>query len=233
MLRFLFNEPRRLDSNEMVSVQSAINSFRAIIYSGRTRVAIPKDRQARVEIWCQGFIDAVNELEQSQYVARKYANRVDKKFIELMTIEEAYDYHRFIYFYKNGLIRMFSILDKLGYFMNEMFNLRTEKMKDKFSFFTVLRHMRGFSSNYKWLEEQLTSLKNQHKVTLDKLRNQRNMEIHFINVDMLDDLLDENRRGGDRIRLENTQANMVDLDKGCHMVMQSITIVFTYLSQNK
>jgi Cthe_2314-like HEPN len=233
LLRFLFNEPRRLDSNELVTVQSAINSFRKIIFSGKTRVEIPKERQARIDIWCQGFIDAVNELEQSQYVARKYTNRVNKKFIEQMNIEEVDDYHRFNYFYKNGLIRMFSLLDKLGYFMNEIFNLQTEKMKSKFSYFTVLRNMRGRSSNYKWLEQQLTMLKNQHKATLDKLRNQRNMEIHYINVEMMDELMDENRRGGDRVRLENTQASMADLDAGCHMVMQAMNIVFTYLSRGK
>jgi len=233
LLRFLFNEPRRLDSDELVMVQSAINSFRKIIFSGRTRVEIPKDRQARYDIWCQGFIDAVNELEQSQYVARKYANKVNKKFTEQMTIEESDDYQRFIYFYKNALIRMFSILDKLGYFMNEVFDLRTEKVKAKFSYFTVLRNMRGGSANNQWLEQQLTSIKNENKSKLDKLRNQRNMEIHFINVDMMDDLLDENRRGGDRIRLENAQANMVDLDEGCHMVMQAMKIVFTYLSRSR
>lgn len=233
MLRFLFNEPRRLDSNELVTVQSAINSFQKIIYSGKTRVEIPKERRARFDIWCQGFMDAVNELEQSQYVTRKYADKVNKKFIEQMTIEEADDYHRFNYFYKNGLIRMFSLLDKLGYFMNEIFNLRTEKIKPKFSYFTVLRNMRGRSSNMKWLEEQLTTLKNQHKATLDKLRNQRNMEIHYINVDMMDELMDENRRGGDRVRLENTQANMADLDTGCRMVMQAMNIVFTYLSRSR
>jgi len=233
LLRFLFNEPRRLDSSELLAVQSAIHSFRKKIGSRKTRVEIPKERQARIDIWCQGFIDAINELEQSQYVARKYANKVNKKFIEEMTIDEVDDYHRFNYFYKNGLIRMFSLLDKLGYFMNELFNLRTEKMKPRFSYFTVLRNMRGRGSNYKWLEEQLTSLKDQHKATLDKLRNERNMEIHFINVDMMDELMDEDRRGGDRVRLENTQANMEDLDKGCHMVMQAMNIVFTYLSRSR
>lgn len=214
----------------MAAIYMAVNSFRKVLYSGRTRVSIPREKLPRFEIWCQGIVDALNELEQSQYCARQFAQYVKQPFIASMSVEELDHYRRFVYFYKNGLIRLFSVLDKLGYFMNELFGLGTERIKPKFSYFTVLRNMRQHNK-YSWLEQQLTQLKNEHRKTLDLLRNQRNMEIHFINVEMMDELLDENRRGGNRIKAENAEANMKDLEQGCHVAFQAAAIIFTYISK--
>jgi len=230
MLRFLFDEPRRGDTVETAAFRRAVETFQEAVKHRAARVRVDEAKLVRLELWCRGLIDALNELEQSLYCASRYVERVGKSYVESMTESEHDDYRRFVYFYKNGLIRLFSILDKLGYFLDDLLELRTNKIKSKFSFFTVLRNMRQ-NGLHKRLEEQLTELKNEHRERLDKLRNQRNMEIHFINAEMLDELSDNNRRGGDRLKVEDVRMNADDLAKAYDMVALTLQISFAYLSR--
>ena len=52
------------------------------------------------------------------------------------------------------------------------------------------------------------------KQPLDRLRNLRNMEIHYINAEMLDDLMQKEPNPGERIHVENVKANLSDLTAG-------------------
>ncbi|WP_442603325.1 Cthe_2314 family HEPN domain-containing protein [Paenibacillus sp. KN14-4R] len=227
MLRFLFGESPREDNQELQEVFEAIRLAQDGLAEGRTKIHVAPEKMRLLELWCSGFIDGVNELEQSSYCAQRYAQLVTKPLLEDMSEQERYDYYRFVYFYKNGIIRVFSILDKLGYFMNEALGLQTEKMKIKYSFFTVLRNM-YHNHLHKTLNEELYMLKTDHKTTLAKLRKQRNMEIHYINVDMMDDLIQVDDTE-DRIVIENVKQNAQDLHAAYELVCRSLLKVFTYI----
>ena len=76
------------------------------------------------------------------------------------------------------------------------------------------------------LELQLYTLKMDYKSPLDRLRNQRNMEIHYINAEMLDDLMQKEPMLGERIHVENVKPNLSDLQQGFEMVCRTLTIAF-------
>ena len=59
-------------------------------------------------------------------------NSLNSPYVEKMQTEERTNYHRYLYFYKNGFIRVFSILDKLGFYLNKRLQLNTEKVKPRF-----------------------------------------------------------------------------------------------------
>ncbi|MNG31885.1 hypothetical protein D3C84_1177720 [compost metagenome] len=69
-----------------------------------------------------------------------------------------------------------------------------------------------------------------YKTPLDRLRNLRNMEIHYINAEMLDDLLQKEPLLGERIHIENVKANLSDLQQGFDMVCRTLSIAFTYIT---
>ncbi|UJF32282.1 Cthe_2314 family HEPN domain-containing protein [Paenibacillus hexagrammi] len=231
MLRKLFNEQRRIDSGLLLEAFSAVRDYIEVLETvGRTLPAAPNKWYHRRAIWSKGFLDALDELEQSKYCCERYAEHIHKAFLEEMNVEEVVEYRRFVYFYKNAFIRVFSILDKLGTFMNDLFDLKTDTIKIRFSYFTVLRrmHERHIHSP---LELQLYNLKMEYKSALDRLRNQRNMEIHHINAEMLDDLMQKEPYPGERIHIENVKANLEDLQQGFDMVCRSLTVAFSYITE--
>jgi hypothetical protein len=215
LLRILFNEPKREDSGKLLAAGNAIRAFQV--------------KNHRYAMWSQGFIDALDELEQSQYCSEQYAKRINDAFLEQMSPEELDDYRRFVYFYKNAFIRLFSILDKLGFFMNEVLELKTESIKARFSYFTVLRRMHE-QHLHQSLEQQLYDMKTTNRAPLDRLRNQRNMEIHSINAEMIDDLSNQPSTFSNRIHVENVKENIQDLRIGFDMVCTTLTLTFTYIT---
>lgn len=232
MLRPLFHEPPRKDSGLVLEANQAIEAYIRVLQK------VPESQRTkqtrRIRIWSESFQRSLDELEQSEYAARQYGNKVKKRYIDELSVEERNDYHRHIYFYKNALIRVFSILDKLGYFLNEALGLKTERMKVRFSYFTVLRNMHQ-SKQHMRLEEQLFVLKNKYKEPLSKLRNERNMEIHTINADLLDDLLQaaEDRLGSRaRPETDDVRDNLSTLSGCCEMVYTSAAIIFRYLARS-
>jgi hypothetical protein len=229
MLRQLFGEPRREDSGLLLEVNRSIDKYMSILRQQRNQM--PDRKFKRLYIWSQGFVRALDELEQSVYCSAKFAERVTKAYAEEMNEQEKDDYHRHVYYYKNAFIRLFSILDKLGHFLNELYELKADRVKSRFSYFTVLRvmHQRHVG---KELEQQLYNLKMEYKEPLDRLRNQRNMEIHTINADLLDDLLKamESKQSNERIPIEDVEANMTDLQQTYEMTCKAVLKVVSHIS---
>lgn len=231
MLRMLFNEPRREDQGELQRANESIRDYIQLINDIPEPERNPQER--RYMIWSGSFLRALDELEQSQYAARRYGERVVSAYLDEMSEDELDDYHRHLYFYKNAIIRLFAILDKLGQFMNERFRLKTEEIKARFSYFTVLRNMHT-NGLYVELEQQLYELKEQFNDPVERLRMERNLEIHTINADLLDDLLkaaETNNGYGQRIRTENVQEHLDDLAYGCDMTFHATRMVFAYISK--
>ncbi|MGF9714825.1 MULTISPECIES: Cthe_2314 family HEPN domain-containing protein [Paenibacillus] len=227
MLRAMFGEPPRKDAGLLLE---AIQAIRKYMYT-LTSASRQSSQERRYIIWCQSFLRMLDDLEQSQFAAVRFGRKVSKKYTDQMSAEELDDYHRHLYYYNNALIRVFAVLDKLGHFMNERFSLHTERVKSRFSYFTVLRHMHK-DKRFSDLEQQLYELKIKYNEPLNRLRNQRNMEIHTINADLLDDLMKAaEAKYGEQIRIgtEDIQQNLQDLEQGCQMTFRAAAEVFRYL----
>ncbi|MEK8132447.1 Cthe_2314 family HEPN domain-containing protein [Paenibacillus filicis] len=232
MLRALFDEPPRKEEGLLKEANEAIRTYM------RSLTLIPQERQTpqerRFAIWSESFLRSIDELEQSQYAAERYGRLIDTTLVDQMPPEERQQYHRHLYYYKNALIRLFSILDKLGQFLNERFALQTEKIKSRFSYFTVLRNMHQ-NGLYTDLEQMLFDLKVTYKDPVTRLRNQRNIEIHTIDADLLDDLIRaKESKPGERIRpeAEEVDGNLADLRAGCEMALRIIVIAFRYSTKH-
>jgi hypothetical protein len=229
MLRHLFGEPHRVDKGLILEANRAIEAYLKKLAKKRMK-RVPA-RTLRLELWSKGLLRALDELEQSVYCARKYGETVSKVYVDDMTEEERDQYYRHIYYYKNAFIRLFSILDKIGYFMNELFELKTEKIKMRFSYFTVLRtmHERGVEPS---LGKALVDMKQQCQAQLDRLRNQRNMEIHMLNADLLDDsmkMMESRYLEDQRTHVEDIKQNLSDLTDAFDMACKVLISVFTYI----
>ncbi|MBP1154361.1 MULTISPECIES: Cthe_2314 family HEPN domain-containing protein [unclassified Paenibacillus] len=227
MLRAMFGEPPRKDEGLLLEAVQAIRKYMNTVTpaSGQT----PQER--RFAIWCQSFLRALDELEQSQFAANRFGLKVTKLYTDEMSAEELEDYHRHLYYYNNALIRVFAVLDKIGHFVNERFALQTERIKSRFSYFTVLRHMHK-NELFADLEQRLYDLKMRYKEPLSRLRNQRNMEIHTINADLLDELMKAaEAKYGERVRIgtEDIRENLHDLEQGCEMALRAVATVFRYV----
>jgi hypothetical protein len=187
-------------------------------------------RYTRHDIWCRGLLVALQELEESVNAAERFSERVERKWVRKMSGEERESYWMHIYFYKNALVRVFSVLDKLGYLLNEVLRLRTQRVKRKFSYFTVLRQMRNVHAEPD-LTRQLIQFKESCQKELARLRDKRNAEIHLVNPEMLDDLLYIDACRTDETYIEDLSASMAELRKGFEMVCNTLSAVFVYLSE--
>ncbi|SFK76930.1 hypothetical protein SAMN03159341_101493 [Paenibacillus sp. 1_12] len=231
MLRAMFGEPVREDTGLIAAANESIQQYMALLHT------IPFDKRnsqdRRYIIWGNSFLSALDELEQSQYAAVRYGEHIKKAYIDDMSAEELVNYRRYLYFYRNGIIRIFAILDKLGHFMNERFRLKTEEVKSRFSYFTVLRNMHQ-NHLYIELEKKLYELKESSKKPVERLRNERNMEIHTINADLLDDLLqaaEAKQLYDERMKAENVSEHLKDLAAGCEMVYIAVRTTFDYIGR--
>ncbi|AHD06759.1 Cthe_2314 family HEPN domain-containing protein [Paenibacillus larvae] len=231
MLRFLFHEPKRTDDGQIREANEAIRRYSSRLHRYKAVLPEHKQKQHRLHVRSISFLDALNEIEQSLYCSSRYARYVKSSYIDEMKPEELDHYRRYLYFYKNALIRLFSILDKLGYFLNDVYNVRTETKKPRFSFYTVLRQMHE-QNIHPELGQQLHDLKVTMKPAMDKLRKRRNMEIHFVNVEMLDDLMQNYSPIGERIQVEQVLEDILDLEQGFQMVCSSISIAFIYMDRH-
>jgi hypothetical protein len=149
--------------------------------------------------------------------------------IEEMSAQERLDYYRHVYFDKNAFIRVFSLLDKLGTLMNDLLGLHTERVKSRFSYFTVLRAMRQ-TGRHAELAERLNELKEQHSEAMNRLRKRRNLEIHHMNSELQDDLFQSLHSEQQKIRpyLENITLNLHDLEEGWEMAHRSLALSFRF-----
>lgn len=233
MLRSLLNEPKRTDQGDLLRALQAIELYRSKLerigpggHPSRSQSgqAIP-----RLELWAQGFALGLDELEESQHCAELFGRRVKASFVDEMQEEEREDYHRYLYFYKNAIIRVFSVLDKLGYFLDELYMLQTGRVKARFSYFTVMRQMHERKIEQE-LEQKLFDMKKQYEEPLRRLRSQRNMEIHLLNAEMVDDMLlaKNATHANGRQKVENLVQNLSDLAASQEMVFRAVEAVFRH-----
>lgn len=228
MLRILFGEPPREDQGETKQALDAIDRYLEKVRSHMSKDGDPHHDWRKIEVWTVGLRTSLDELEQSLYACRRYAERVDKVYEQDMSEAEQDDYYRHVFFYKDGFIRVFSVLDKLGTLLNEVLHLGTERVKNRYSFFTVLRQMRARGVTPE-LTNRLIDLKDSHKDTLQRLRKKRNTEIHHMNTELQDDLWQLHRSLNEKLKLENINSNVHDLDEAYITVCHVMTAVFERL----
>lgn len=232
MLSPILGKPNETETALLQQSVRAIEAYRKDLHKLIERGGPECGRYTRFDLWCRGFVSALVELEWSVRGAGNFGRQVSHTYEEAMGEEELGCYHTHLYFYKNAFIRLFSILDKLGYFLNDMYRLQTERVKAKFSYFTVLRQMHDRKLQPK-LEERLFEQKQRFKAPMDRLRQKRNMEIHHINAEMLDDLTRTDLCRADRTYIEDLAANLNDLRCGYEMVCRTIAIAFDYIRRDR
>lgn len=181
----------------------------------------------RMKLNAVGFMTSLLELEQSRACSEAFATELDAAYEEDLTKEEHERYHLHLYFYKNALIRIFSTLDKLGYFMNDAWDLKTERIKPRFSYYTVLRQLHNIH-RLQGFERELQDIKIGAKHEMRRMREKRNMEIHYINVEFLDDLARSRRGPNGKLTVENLQSNLRDLASGHEMLSRSLSAVMAF-----
>jgi len=227
LLRLLFGEkPREWSGSSLETVQ-AMEKFIRMASDLAARDGDKRTQYQTYVIWAEGLLRSMDELEQSRYAAKRYASQISHLRLDDFSAEERLSYYRHVYFDKNAYIRAFALLDKLGTLLNELLRLQTERMKSRFSYFTVLRNMRQ-NGLHAELMGPLNELKERYQSALNRLRSRRNTEIHHMNAEMQDDLKQSLSRNGERRRLENIFSHMDDLDEAWKMVEGSLGHSFRY-----
>jgi hypothetical protein len=232
MLRSLFGEPDRVDDGLLLEVFQAINAFAKRQERRAERLRSNSTKRRNWQLWAKALHTSLDELEQSQYCSNRFQKNVMHHYENEMNKSELDDYYRHVYFYKNAIIRVFSTLDKLGYFMNEYFRLQTQREKQRFSYFTVIRRMHVRKSHVR-LEQRLYELKVKYQDPLNRLRTLRNTEVHWINSELQDDLKLAKPVDFDSQHIENLKQNRADLDQSIEMVCLTLKAVFQYTSRNE
>jgi hypothetical protein len=231
MLRSIFGHSPRKDSGLLHETNSAIAAFCIKLRREHDCMDGIDAKWIRLELWATGLRSALNELEQSVYCSHQYGAAITKLSEEEMTLEERDHYHRHMYFYKNAFIRVFSTLDKTGYFLDTLYNLETGKVKERFSYFTVLRQLRK-SKDHSLLEQRLYDIRMHHQHPMERLRKKRNLEIHSMNVELIDDVWRTRACFATEHWVEPITLNLEDLDRGMIMVCQSLHAIFAYCSKS-
>ncbi|THF82601.1 Cthe_2314 family HEPN domain-containing protein [Cohnella fermenti] len=229
MLRSIFGEPPRQWEGQPLEAVQAVERFIRLLQEQERQNRDQVVKRRTYAIWAEGLLRSLDELEQSVYAAGRYAERVKRSTLEEMSAEERLDYYRHVYYDKNAFIRVFSLLDKLGTLLNDLLELRTERVKRQFSYFTVLRAMRQKNQHTR-LAYGLQELKERYGDAMNRLRKRRNLEIHHMNSELQDDLFQSLHSEKMRIDpyLENITLNLRDLEEGWEMVYRSLALSFRY-----
>jgi len=230
MLQFMFQQPEQPPTGNYAEVDKLLEKFASKMASRSGGADENKEKWTKFEIWTLGLRASLHELYASHYAAQHFREKITLPSIKEMDAEQKLDYARYVYFDKNGFIRVFSLLDKLGTFLNELLDLKTEKIKAHFSYFTVLRTMRERQVHVK-LTKPLNEIKEQSKEPTHRLRKRRNTETHYMNSEMHDDLIQRTRMYGQELMLENVDQQMNDLSVGLDLAMQSIKLTFEYAQE--
>lgn len=228
MLRFMFGEPPRQNEGIMLAATEAMGRVMKLFSERMDQSDDPDHTWRKFEIWTRGIAVSLDELEESKYASERFGERVQKAYQDDMSKQEEADYYRHIYFYKNGFIRVFSILDKLGTLLNGVFDLHTERAKAHFSFFTVLRQF-NYLKVHSGLADRLGDIKLSYKDPLSRLRKMRNTETHYMNTEMQDDLYQRHQTLHVKVKLEDLQHNLADLQCGFQMVCETLKASFDYM----
>ncbi|BCG60819.1 Cthe_2314 family HEPN domain-containing protein [Paenibacillus sp. URB8-2] len=230
MLRIILGEPPRENTGVLAA---AIDNMAQMASMLRTEMNAHEDRDheyRKLEIWIRGLISSLDELEQSLFAASFFRKLVKAGYMDDMSVSEQGDYARYVYFYKNGFIRVFSLLDKLGTVLNSLYDLNTVRVKAHYSYYTVLRRFRS-TKKHRELSGRLEEIKDSYRDPMQKLRGRRNAEIHYMNSEMQDDLWQRHQGLHDKIRLEDLDEHLEDLRQGLEMVCKTLVEVFTYSNE--
>lgn len=230
MLRILLGEPPRKNSGVLAEAMDNMAKIAALL---RKEMSTHEDRDhefRKLEVWTRGLISSLDELEQSWFAAAFYRKLVIAGYMDDMSTMEQGEYARYVYFYKNGFIRVFSLLDKFGTVLNSLYDLNTSKVKAHFSYFTVLRQFHS-QKEHTVLADQLENIKNAYREPLENLRKRRNAEIHYMNSEMQDDLWQRHQGLHDKIHLEDLDSHLEDLRQGLEMVCKSLSVAFRYSNE--
>ncbi|WP_454193763.1 Cthe_2314 family HEPN domain-containing protein [Paenibacillus sp. Marseille-Q7038] len=228
MLRTLLGEPPRVNSGYLKEAMDAMVRMLQLLISEIKESTDPTHDYRELEIWTRGLITSLDELEQSSFAASFYAAKIHAASTDDMGPDEKSDYARYVYFYKDGFIRMFATLDKLGNVLDDWYHLETSKIKAHFSYFTVLKQLEG-QPKHKTLLIRLSSLKDKYHQPMNRLRKRRNTEIHHMNVEMQDDLWQRHQALHGKVKLEDLKAFTSDLELGVDLVSRSLHESFEYM----
>jgi len=227
LLRVLFGEPPREWSGKALEAVQYMETFSRRCEELAERRPELSRRLLTYAIGAEGLLRSMDELEQSCYAAKAYASRVGGDQFDELSHQGRLSYYRHVYFDKNAYIRVFALLDKLGTLLNQMLDLRTERIKSRYSYFTMLRNIRE-NRMHTELMKPLNDAKERHQGAMSRLRHRRNLEIHQMNAELKDDLNQSLAGNGERKKLEDLAANMNDLDEGWDMVLGSLHASFRY-----
>lgn len=230
MLRTLLGEPPRENSGVLAEAMDNMAEAASMLRKEMKAHEDHDHEYRKLEIWTRGLISSLDELEQSWFAAAFYRRSVVAGHMDDMSVNEQGEYARYVYFYKNGFIRVFSLLDKLGTVLNSLYDLNTTKVKAHFSYFTVLRQFQLLKVHTP-LAEELEKIKNSYREPLENLRKRRNAEIHYMNSEMQDDLWQRHQGLHDKIKLEDLDSHLEDLKQGLEMVCKSLNVSFRYSNE--
>lgn len=230
MLRNLLGEPPRENSGLLGESMDNMMIMAELLRKEMIRQGDRAHEYRKLELWTRGLISSLDELEQSWFAAAFYRKLVVAGTMDEMEVQEQGDYARYVYFYKNGFIRVFSLLDKLGTVLNTLYNLNTSKVKAHFSYFTVLRQFHAMKEHTP-LAEQLNTIKDSYRDPLQNLRKRRNSEIHYMNSELQDDLWQHHQGVNNKVKLEDLDAHLEDLKRGLDMVCKSLSTAYKYSIQ--
>lgn len=230
MLRELIGQPPRVNEGLLADTFLCMNQTIQLLQKEIVASKDPSHDFRKLEIWCRGLLSSLDELEGCLFMAKFFRDQVVKESTEDMNEAEQMAYARYVFFYKDGFIRVFSILDKLGTVLNELFDLHTSKVKTHFSYFTVLRQF-NYMKTHPELGNKLFAIKEQYKEALSELRRRRNTEIHYMNSEMKDDLWQRHQALYGKIKLEDLDGHLHDLQQGFKMVCESMFTSFSYSNQ--
>lgn len=232
-MRFMFGEAERRNNERLLRLSGMLEESISRYERSRARDQAAV-RHLRLLSWLRSLQTTFDELEHSIYVSGQYAERVVHfRYVEEMSAKDEANYRRHLYYYKNGFIRVFSVLDKLGSFLNELLQLETEQVKERFSYFTVLRRMREKRMHLA-LWSRLNGVKVKYASELQELRLMRNHEVHAMNSELLDNQGRIRVRPNDRReQIDDLLENMETLHKGFEAVFESLLDVFTYLHEEQ
>ncbi|MDU5949876.1 Cthe_2314 family HEPN domain-containing protein [Paenibacillus macerans] len=230
MLRSLLGEPPRRNEGRLAETLGAMAQTVKLLQREMKRHQDPTHDFRKLEVWMHGLITSLDELEQCLFAAAFFRKKVRTGFVDDMGSDERENYARYVFFYKDGFIRVFSSLDKLGTVLNELFDLNTSKVKTHFSYFTVLRQFAHLKVHPE-LGGKLTAIKEEYGEVLGVLRRRRNTEIHYMNSEMKDDLWQRHQALYGKIELEDLDRHLRDLEQGYRMVCETFWTVFDYTNR--
>ncbi|WP_054958204.1 Cthe_2314 family HEPN domain-containing protein [Paenibacillus dakarensis] len=227
MLRILLGEPPRVNEGLLKDAIETMVKTTQLLQKEIERNQDPTHDFRKLEIWMLGLINSLDELEQSYFAAGHFRKSVKSGYVDDMSVQEQGEYARYVYFYKNGFIRIFSVLDKLGTVLNELYDLNTSKVKAHYSYFTVLRQFR-YVKTHDELADKLQDIKDHYNSPMNALRKRRNAEIHYMNSEMQDDLWQRHKGLHAKVEIEDLDQHLEDLKLGVDMVCKTLSTAFHY-----